>query len=110
MTHVSITCWSNDENCYERELATFKDGNSVLDMEPAISKAIRWLDDLLSAVRDFDLIDELEKLRRKINQGKNPEPFPSYVTMPIEIIELILKEFNLMIDVNEYINEKGVAK
>ena len=111
MMRVYITCWSNDGgsiDCYKRELAKFKDGNSELDKEPAISKAISWLDDLLSAVKNFELIDELEKLRRKLNQGKSPEPFHSYVDIPIEIIGLILKEFNLMIDVHEEedINDK----
>lgn len=101
MTHISIKCRSNDFDAACRELATFKDGNGVLDREPAMSKALRWLDDMLSAVRDFDLIDELEKLRRKLNQGKSPEPFPTYLSLPIEIVELMLKEFNLMIDVWE---------
>lgn len=101
MTHVSIKCWSNDFDATCRELATFKDGNSVLDMEPAMSKALSWLDDMLSAVKGFDLIDELEKLRHKLNQGKSPEPFPTYLSLPIEIVKLMIKEFNLMIDVWE---------
>ena len=101
MTHVSIRCWSNDYDTTDRELATFKDGDGVLNMEPAMYKALSWLDDMLSAVRDFDLIDELEELRHKLNQGKNPEPFPTYVSLPVEIVELMLKEFNLRIDVWE---------
>ena len=101
MTHVSIRCWSNDFDVVCRELATFKDGDSVLDKEPAMSKALRWLDDMLSAVRGFDLIDEIEKLRHKLNQGKSPEPFPTYVSLPVEIVELMLKEFNLTIAVWE---------
>lgn len=107
MTHVSITCWSNDANTYERELAAFKDGDSVLDMEPAMYKAMSWLDDMLSAVRGFDLIDELEKLRHKLNQGKSPEPFPTCVSLPVEIVELMLKEFSLRIDVWEDKNLPG---
>ena len=101
MTHVSIKCWSNDRDVCCRELAKFKDGDSVLDREPAMSKALSWLDDMLSAVKDFDLIDELEKLRNKLNQGKSPEPFPTYLSLPTEIVELMIKEFNLMIDVWE---------
>lgn len=107
MTHVSITCWSNDADTYERELATFQDGNSVLDMEPAIHKALVWFDDMFSAVRGFDLIDELEKLRRKLNQGKSPEPFPTCVSLPVEIVGLMIKEFNLRIDVWEDKNLPG---
>lgn len=110
MTHVSIKCWSNDFSTDSRELATFKDGDSVFDMEPAISKALSWLDDMLSAVRGFDLIDELNKLRHKLNQGNSPEPFPTYVSLPVEIVELMLKEFNLMIDVWEDRQEEGGAK
>ena len=110
MTHVSIRCWSNDFDINCRELAAFKDGDSVLDMEPAMSKALSWLNDMLSAVRDFDFIDELEKLRNKLNQGKSPEPFPTYTSLPVEIVDLMLKEFNLMIDVWEDKNEKGGAK
>lgn len=101
MTHVSIRCWSNDFNVDCRELATFKDGDSVLDQEPAMSKALSWLDDILSAVRDFDFIDELEKLRHKLNQGKSPEPFPTCLSLPVEIVELMLKEFKLKIEVWE---------
>lgn len=101
MTHVTIRCWSNDFDTYDRELAKFKDGDSVLDQESAMSKALSWLDDMLSAVRDFNLIDELEKLRHKLNQGKNPEPFPTCISLPVEIVELMLKEFNLRIDVWE---------
>lgn len=110
MTHVSIRCWSNDHDTTDRELATFKDGGSALDMEPAVSKALSWLDDMLSAVRDFDLIDELEKLRHKLNQGKSPKPFPTYVSLPVEIVELMLKEFNLRIDVWEDKNLPGNKK
>ena len=110
MTHVSITCWSNDFNTECRELASFKDGDSVLDMEPAISKAISWLDDMLSAVRDFELIDELEKLRSELNKGKSPEPFPSYLSLPVEIVELMLKQFNLSIDVCEDSHKEGGVK
>lgn len=101
MTHVTIKCWSNDFNVYDRELAKFKDGDSVFDQESAMSKALSWLDDILSAVSDFDLIDEFEKLRHKLNQGKSPEPFPTYVSLPVEIVELMLKEFKLKIDVWE---------
>lgn len=107
MTHVSIRCWSNDFDTYDRELASFKDGDSVLDMESAMSKALSWLDDLLSAVKGFDLIDELEKLRHKLNQGKSPEPFPTYISLPVEIVELMLKEFNLEIEVWEDKNLPG---
>lgn len=110
MTHVSIKCWSNDFNADCRELATFKDGESVLDKEPAMSKALSWLDDMLSAVRGFELIDELDKLRHKLNQGRNPEPFPTCLSLPVEIVELMLKEFNLMIDVWEDRHEKGGAE
>ena len=110
MKHVSINCWSNNPDTYDRELASFKDGDSVLDQEPAMSKALSWLDDMLSAVRDFDLIDELEKLRHKLNQGKSPEPFPTCVSLPVEIVDLMLKEFHLMIDVWEDSHEKGGAK
>lgn len=110
MTHVSIKCWSNNFDMNERELVTFRDGDSALDMELAMSKALSWLDDMLSAVKGFDLIDELEKLRHKLNQGKSPEPFPTYVSLPIEIVELMLKEFNLMIDVWEDRHKEGGAK
>ena len=110
MKYVSIKCWSNDFDTYDHELASFKDGDSVLDMRSAMSKALSWLDDLLSAVRDFDLIDELEKLRYKLNEGKNPEPFPTYVSLPVEIVELMLKEFNLTIDVWEDRHEEGGDK
>ena len=110
MTHISIKCWSNDFDVDCRELATFKDGDCVFDKEPAMSKALRWLDDMLSAVRGFDLIAELEKLQHKLNQGKGPEPFPTSLSLPVEIVELMLKEFNLMIDVWEDRHEEGGAK
>lgn len=107
MTHVSIKCYSNNFDMCDRDLATFKDGDSALDQEPAMSKALSWLDDMLSAVKGFDLIAELEKLRCKLNQGKSPEPFPTYLTLPVEIVDLMLKEFNLMIDVWEDKHEEG---
>lgn len=99
LKRLSVTCWSNDPDIgTTRTLATFVDGNNVLDMEPAQSKAMYWLDDLLEATKNFGLFDALKTIQAESNLDKNPPPFPDLTTMPLCIVNLVLKEHGLEIE------------
>ena len=99
LKRLSVTCWSQDpDSGYTRTLATFVDGNDVLDQEPAQSKALYWLDDLLDATNNFSLFDALRKIQAESNLNKNPPPFPDLVTMPLIIVNLVLKKYGLEIE------------
>lgn len=96
---MQITCWTNDPNyCDTRALARFEDGNDALDQQSAQSKATYWLDDLLTATNDFSLISALNKIRNESNLNKNPLPFPDATSMPLCIVNLVLKEYGLQIE------------
>ena len=96
---LRVTCWSNDPDIGNtRTLATFVDGNDVLDMEPAQSKALYWLEDLLDATNNFSLFVALNKIQAECNLDKNPPPFPDKTTMPLCIVNLVLKEHGLEIE------------
>ena len=93
---IRITCYSTDPNEDDlRTLATFEDGNTVLDQEKAESKALYWLDDMLDAVKGFSLFSALNDIQAECNLGKDPEPFPSKTEMPLCILNLVLKEHGL---------------
>lgn len=99
LKRLSVTCWTTDPDFGDkRTLATFVDGNDVLDMQPAQSKAMYWLEDLLDATNDFSLFDTLRKIQAESNLNKNPPPFPDLVTMPLIIVNLILRKYGLEIE------------
>lgn len=61
---------------------------------------IRWLDLLLDAVKKVSLMTKLNDIQRDCNEGRSqsdPIVFPNKFTMPISIINLVIKEFGLKI-------------
>ena len=96
---IKITCYSNDPDCGDtRTLAEFEDGKTALDQEPALSKAICWLDDMLEAVKGFSLVSALNDIQTKCNIDKDPPPFPNKYAMPLCIVNLVLKEHGLELE------------
>lgn len=90
-----ITCYSHVP--YEplggtRTLASFEDGISALDQQPAVSKALDWLDDLLEATNNFSLHGELEKIREAC------DVFRSNADVPLRIVNLILAKYGLTLE------------
>ena len=98
---ITITCPSNDYHCYERHLVSFDDGQGPLDQESALVKALLWLDDMLSAVRGYHLLQDLERMRLELNGKKYPTPYPTVFAIPLAILQVVLKEYNLIIDVSD---------
>lgn len=99
LKRLSITCFSNDPDIgTKRTLATFVDGNDVLDMEPAKSKALYWLEDLLDATNNFSLFNRLREIQVESNFNKNPPPFPDAISMPLCIVNLVLQEYGLTLE------------
>ena len=96
---IRITCFSNDPDVGDcRTLAEFEDGNTALDQEPAKSKALYWLDDMLDAVKGFSLFTALNRIQAECNLDKDPKPFPSKTKMPLCILNLVLKEHGLRLE------------
>ena len=96
---IRITCYNNDPDCGDvRTLAKFENGNTALDQEPALSKAISWLDDMLEAVTSFSLVSALNAIQAECNLDKDPEPFPNKYAMPLCIVNLVLKEYGLELE------------
>ena len=102
---VRVTCYSHES--YEplggtRTLATFRDGTDVLDQQPALSKALDWLDDLLQATNDFSLHDELGKIRKACDKsaGKagDDHVFRGNADVPLCIVNLVLDKYGLEIE------------
>jgi len=102
---VRVTCYSHES--YEplgstRTLATFRDGTDVLDQQPALSKALDWLHDLLLATSDFDLHCELEKIRKACDKsaGKagDDHVFRSNADVPLCIVNLVLDKYGLKVE------------
>lgn len=100
-----VTCYSHDP--YEpmgctRTLASFEDGTHVLDQQPAVSKALDWLDDLLEATNDFSLHDELKRIREACDKaaGKTGDDhvFRSNADVPPCIINLVLDKYGLELE------------
>lgn len=99
LKRLSVTCFSNDPAIgVKRTLAVFEDGNSCLDQSTAQSKAMDWLDDMLDATKGFSLYSALDEIQSKCNLDKNPPPFPDKTTMPLCIVNLVLKEHGLEIE------------
>ena len=96
---LRVSCYSHDPAIgYTRILAVFEDGNTALDQESAQSKAMYWLDDLLVATKKFSLFSALNNIQAECNLDKNPPPFPDKTTMPLCIVNLVLKEHGLEIE------------
>ena len=99
LNKLRVTCYTNDPGIGDKRiLAVFEDGNSCLDQQTAQSKAMDWLDDLLDATKDFSLYSALNKIQAECNLDKNPPPFPNKTTMPLCIVNLVLKEHGLEIE------------
>lgn len=81
-----------------RTLATFEDGNTVLDRQTAKSKALHWLDDMLDAVKGFSLFTALNDIQAECNLDQDPKPFPSKMEMPLCILNLVLREHGLELE------------
>ena len=96
---LRVTCFSNDPDIGDKRiLAVFEDGNSCLDQQTAQAKAMDWLDDLLDATKNFSLYSALNEIQVECNLDKNPPPFPKKTTMPLCIVNLVLKEHGLQIE------------
>lgn len=95
---LRLKCWSADFNMDERTLAVFEDGNTVFDQSPAQTKAIDWLEDILYAVKHESFIDELKSIQKECNQDKDPQPFPDIYKMPLCIVNLVLKKYELTLE------------
>jgi hypothetical protein len=95
---LKITGYSNDAECIDYTFAEFEDGKGVLDQEPALSKAITWLDNLLDGTSNFSLLSKLNEMQVVCNRGKDPKPFPDKFAMPVCIVNLLIKEFGLRIE------------
>ena len=100
-----VTCYSHDS--YEplggtRTLASFEDGTHVLDQQPAVSKALDWLDDLLEATNNFSLHDELRRIREACDKaaGKTGDDrvFRSNADVPPCIVNLVLYKYGLELE------------
>jgi len=96
---LRITGYANDMECTDYTFATFEDGGGdILDREPALSKAITWLDNLLVGTSRFSLLSKLNDIQAECNLDKNPPPFPNKYAMPLGIVNLLIKEFGLQIE------------
>ena len=96
---IKVTCRSYDLGVrVPRTLATFEDGNTAFDQEPALSKAIYWLEDLLGVVKGSSLLLALDEVQIECNLDKDPPPFPSKAKMPLCILNLVLKEHGLQLE------------
>lgn len=93
---IRIICDTNDPDEGDcRTLATFEDGDTVFDQAKAKTKALCWLDDMLVAVKGFSLFSELNRIQEECNVGRDPQPFPYKMEMPLCILNLVLKEHGL---------------
>lgn len=97
---LKITCFSTDPyaGSDKRELARFENGNTALDQTNAQIKAMDWLEDLLNAVKHVSLLSKLNEIQAECNLDRDPEPFPNKYTMPLCIVNLVLKEYGLEIE------------
>lgn len=99
LNKLCITCWTHNPDIgNNRTLAVFEDGHDCLDQQPALSKALDWLDDLLDATKNFSLMFALNEIQAECNLDKDPPPFPNKHTMPLCIVNLVLKEHGLEIE------------
>ena len=105
VSQVRVTCYSQES--YEplggtRTLATFRDGTDILDRQPAVSKALDWLDDLLQATNNFSLHDELRKIREACDKsaGKTGDDhvFRGNDDVPLCIVNLVLDKYGLEVE------------
>ena len=96
---VKITCYANDPAEGDRRtLAVFEDGGPAPGLKTAKSRALRWLDDMLDAVKGFSLFSALNGIQAECNLDRDPKPFPSKTEMPLCIINLVLKEHGLELE------------
>lgn len=95
---LKITGYANDMEGSDYTFATFEDGKGALDQEPALSKAITWLDNLLDGTSHFSLLSKLNEMQVVCNRDKDPKPFPDKFAMPVCIVNLLVKEFGLQIE------------
>jgi len=58
-------------------------------------EAMEWADAALLAIAGESLIGELNDIQAECNLDKDPKPFPDKFAMPLCIVNLVLKEFNL---------------
>lgn len=96
---LRITGYSNDMDCSEFTFATFEDRKGPFnDRESALSQAVTWLDNLLDGTSGFCLLSRMNKLRCECNLGKDPPPFPDSFSVPMALVNLLIKEFGLQIE------------
>ena len=50
---------------------------------------------MLVAVKGFSLFSELNRIQEECNVGRDPQPFPYKMEMPLCILNLVLKEHGL---------------
>ena len=96
---IKVTCRCNNPvEGDRRTLAVFEDGDTCFDKQTPKSKAIRWLDDMLDAVKGFSLFTALNDIQAECNLDKDPKPFPTKTEMPLCILTLVLKEHGLELE------------
>lgn len=91
---MTLRITSVDPRLEHRVLAMFMEETADGE-ETAESKALNWLDDLLVTVKGFSLLSELNAIQAECNLDRNPPPFPSKYSMPLCIVNLVLKEHGL---------------
>ena len=96
---IRITCDSNDPSrSGRRTLARFENGNTDLDREPAISKAIGWLDDMLSAVKGVNLITAIFDIKTDRDLDYEHLSYSDKCKKLIYMLNLVLKEHGLELE------------
>lgn len=76
-------------------------GETVFYKSGTQEQVTRWLDSLLYAVKGFRLLSALNDIQTECNPGKagsdGAEVFPNKFSMPLIIVNLVLKEHGLKI-------------
>lgn len=90
---IKIRC-NSDYHESPRTLASFEGDN-------AQENAMAWVEDLLLSVARKSLMSALNDIQCKCNEGHNPDGpqiFPNKYTMPLCIINLVLKEHRIWLE------------
>ena len=88
MKNMLRVCAVNDGT--RRVLATFTDRDTMQE------DAIRWVDDVLHATTGFCLLSRLNDIQTACRKN-DKTVFPDKFAMPLCVVNLAIKEFNLEI-------------
>ena len=98
MKKLKLTCYSNNHDEI-RTLAEFEDSPEKDALKSsAQAKAIDYIHDLLFAIKRFSLLSELNQIQVECNREDKGLFFPDKTTMPLCIINLVLKQHGLKIE------------